>query len=701
MRSPVRSLSLIAALAVGGAFVPTVADSAVVDSAVAGRPMAGSAVSAPVALAARGDVPPPGYESMSYVRMGNTGVQGDTSEALWVGPDGNPWIGGYDPTFEEGGLAKYRVKQDRFVQVSNVDRRVLFSPSLTFSSRVLDIVGAPDGRVWFATRLGVFAMRDQGQRPIARVVVRGETGSGGADDLDVSPDGVVWAADRFLGRVARIDPANGRVTTRTMNVANIAVQRLGGGDYYVWAGNAHEPGAPLHRYDSRTRRWTTVDTSGAHVYWLGSDPADDQGRMYAVRAVGPDDQGITTYSFGWFSRSLVWHDLPLWDDTAGAEFLQRLRAYGDGDLLVAYGDGNVWRHTATGWQDLGIGGPNNGGLGIQGLDLNERTGVVWTSGPGGANYRDAGGLWHRLRITNSSMGDNFPLDLDVAGRRVYVTQNVSTDVGGWGVWDGKRWKNNTQLGYGLKGTVRFPYNTSGTNAILHRRGGAIAVALTGGGVVQYGANGYTDLDLPNWEPTSLAEDGAGRLWAADNSMLIGYREAGVWHNFFEDGAPVFATAPAADPDHPRRVWATGIDGTVWTDGVDHRWLRLPGRWVVPIGHQRAWVGADDGLYRVDMRTGTWRRFPARLVGGAETGPLALTPDGLLWYTCDADLCWLDTTTLGRARPRTGVFHVRIEPQWGSLPWHPTDADVLVRRAGYELWLTTPSRGLTVLKVHTG
>ncbi len=53
------------------------------------------------------DTPPSGkLTKFRYYRLGNTGVQGDSSEAIRVGPDGDPWIGGYDPIFEEGGIAK-------------------------------------------------------------------------------------------------------------------------------------------------------------------------------------------------------------------------------------------------------------------------------------------------------------------------------------------------------------------------------------------------------------------------------------------------------------------------------------------------------------------------------------------------------------------------------------------------------------------
>ena len=41
--------------------------------------------------------------SWRYYRPGNTGIQGDYNEAIWIGADGDPYIGGYDPFFEEGG----------------------------------------------------------------------------------------------------------------------------------------------------------------------------------------------------------------------------------------------------------------------------------------------------------------------------------------------------------------------------------------------------------------------------------------------------------------------------------------------------------------------------------------------------------------------------------------------------------------------
>ena len=75
-----------------------------------------------------------------YYRVGNTGIQGDYCEALWVGPDGDPFIGGYDPFFEEGGFAKFVQAENRWVNYSNVDYPVIGHPDDTGTTRVRDIV---------------------------------------------------------------------------------------------------------------------------------------------------------------------------------------------------------------------------------------------------------------------------------------------------------------------------------------------------------------------------------------------------------------------------------------------------------------------------------------------------------------------------------------------------------------------------------
>ena len=88
--------------------------------------------------------------SWRYYRPGNTGIQGVYCEALWVGPDGDPYIGGYNPLFEEGGFAKFIQNENRWVNYSNVDYPVIGHPNETGCTRVNDIVPDATGKLWMA-----------------------------------------------------------------------------------------------------------------------------------------------------------------------------------------------------------------------------------------------------------------------------------------------------------------------------------------------------------------------------------------------------------------------------------------------------------------------------------------------------------------------------------------------------------------------
>jgi len=86
-----------------------------------------------------------------YYRPGNTGIQGDYNQAIYIGPDNDPWIGGYDPGFEEGGVAKLIQAENRWINVSNIDFPVIGHPDLTGTTRVSDIVADANGDLWMAT----------------------------------------------------------------------------------------------------------------------------------------------------------------------------------------------------------------------------------------------------------------------------------------------------------------------------------------------------------------------------------------------------------------------------------------------------------------------------------------------------------------------------------------------------------------------
>jgi hypothetical protein len=99
-----------------------------------------------------------------------------------------------------------------------------------------------------------------------------------------------------------------------------------------------------------------------------------------------------------------------------------------------------------------------------------------------------------------------------------------------------------------------------------------------------------------------------------------------------------------------------------------------------------------------MGTKSYEFFGPGTIRGSNPRPFGVSPDGLLWYGCDEGLCWLDTKN--PSRRLGGVFHAPPggEPQWGGLPWWPQRAELRVTPEFYEIWMTTPSRGITVLKV---
>lgn len=92
--------------------------------------------------------------SWRYYRPSNTGIQGDTVEAVYVGPDGNPWFSGYHEGFEEGGIAQFIFGDNRWVNISNVDYPVIGHPDFTGIARVSDIDIDASGGMWMATGRG-------------------------------------------------------------------------------------------------------------------------------------------------------------------------------------------------------------------------------------------------------------------------------------------------------------------------------------------------------------------------------------------------------------------------------------------------------------------------------------------------------------------------------------------------------------------
>ena len=654
----------------------------------------------PVLSQGRPDFPPPGkVTEFRYYRLGNTGVQGDWSEALWIGPDGDPWVGGYDPIFEEGGIAKLVQAEERFVNLSNVDFRILGHPNETGTVRVQDIVADHRGVLWFPSWTAVFSYDPAvGPSSLQRYDLDGPSGvNGGATDAEVAPDGTVWVA-RGQG-VAQFNPATRRWTRWNVIADHLAVQSKPTGGYYVWA-EYHESflNGFVARYDSATGVWTDMPAQGGRgrIFILQEkDAVDDAGTVWAYD-IG-DDVFNDPLTIGYLRPDGLWVEVPTPWTLGELNECAAFKAYGSGQAICASSGGTVFRWDGVSWTDLGIGGGQASA--IEAVDVDVATGTVWTTGAGGAARRDpASGRWQRYRITNCSQGDNFALDLSLTPTgELWTTANLAPGVGGFQHFDGTRWRGFNQFTYDLPGTGPFPFPSDATHAIAYRpSNGHVALGMPGGGVQEWTGTEYLDLGLSNWYPTRLFEDSLGRLWAGSDDSMIGIYFGGAWTTF---GLTLLAGAPAGDPDRPGWVWLTGPDGSVWTDGTSVEKILLPEvpHGSAPVGRGRAWVGGS-GLYLVDMATKTDEFYGPGTIRGSNPRPFGVSPDGLLWYGCDEGLCWLDTKV--PSRRLGGVFHAPSggEPQWGGLPWWPIRAELRVTPDYYEFWMTTPSRGITVLKV---
>ncbi len=107
-----------------------------------------------VAITGHSSADPPQSYSWKYYRPGNTGVMGDYSDALWIAPDGTPYIGCYDPFFEEGGFSRFIAAENRWENFSNVDYPVIGDPENTGAARISDIAPDADGALWMGTWRG-------------------------------------------------------------------------------------------------------------------------------------------------------------------------------------------------------------------------------------------------------------------------------------------------------------------------------------------------------------------------------------------------------------------------------------------------------------------------------------------------------------------------------------------------------------------
>ena len=661
--------------------------------------------------------------SWRYYRRANTGIQGDWNESILIDTDDNPWIGGYDPGFEEGGIAKFIQAENRWINISNVDYPIIGHPEEVGTTRVSDMITDGQGNLWMGTWRGVMRMNlAAGPSSIVKWGPGDSALPGGLTrDMTQAPDGTIWVSAESTawagGGLTRYNPMSGTWTHfANHGGGKIAAQPKIGGGYSIWTANGGSGG--MSRWDSSTGIWKNYPmVAGQPAALVSLDSADEAGNVWMMRWIGNQGQqqlDCIRPDGTWVSPSLPPQN-PVVPVAA-------LRAFGTMQCLMVDGFAHLHRFDGTAWTDLGP-VPYSGS--IDDLDI-DSAGNVWLCGTsqGGALRRDAeSGAWQRYRITNTSQFDNFNSDLsiDPATGDVYACANAGTGIGGMVRFDGTRWTGFNIATYGLG--FDWPFDTDNSEAICARPS-ARTVAVNPYAHFSFEFNGSSWGSIPGGpdQISQYVEDSLGRLWGVGHYGGLGYFGAG---GFTQIGAGGWGIRLEIDPVRPGTVWANEDYILTMTDGVDTmHWTTedftaltfespvFNGLAIDPNGI--VWVGCrllnevgqpGGGLLRIDPATGTSTVktiFEGWSFPGEYVYPMCVSPDGKLWMYYEGGqfpeyqfgLCWWDGTNTGSFPAPSGG-----EPQWGGLP-HASikDLEVKIIPGGYELWMSCLSRGIAVLTV---
>lgn len=663
----------------------------------------------------------PAIFSWRYYRPSNTGIQGDWCESLHIPADGNPWIAGYDPSFEEGGIAKYLRAEDRWINVSNVDHQVIGHPERTGTARVSDIDVDSAGRMWMATGTGgLFYDPAIGTNSLRRFGDDNSPIPGGWNrGVEVAPDGTVWFSSYSTvwgsGGLARYTPSSNAWVLYPGGYGGgpLTIQPKPGGGYFVYT----MLGNQVARLDSTTSQWFVFPiVDGNPSSLVPNNATDSAGNTWMYRYTN-----ATMFETRIDLRRPdgTWVNVPAAPFDAPFNSAAAVRAKAPGQALVVDGGGTAFRFNGSNWQSLGM--PYNTPY-MYDID-EDASGNIWMCGAQGASRRDANtGLWERYRITNTSQYDFFNNDLSVDPSGViYATANAGTGYGGMVKFDGVRWTgiNNAHYGKGID----WPFPTDNSEAVVGMGGGKFVVNPMFNGVHEFDGTTWS-----NWNGTStiaqFTRDSLGRVWALGEYYDLKVRLGQSWH---QAGITGWGTKVRPDPSRAGTVYAaTGYEikrvdanGTIFSRTVDdfpELISQSDGFSGIAVGKNGiVWIGctvyfgaggSGGGLIRLDCNTGNYtmmRYDQGWPFAGQYVQPLAVGPDGRVWMQYDSDflvakrgLCaWDGRNAVTFPAPPNG------EMQWGGLP-HAGIMDAEIKRVpfGYELWLSCASRGIAVLKVKT-
>ena len=657
--------------------------------------------------------------SWRYYNTGNTGIQGDYVEAIWIDHDGDPYIAGYTPGWEEGGFAKFIQAENKWLNYSNVDYPVIGNINDVGSSRISDIEEDANGILWMATWRGILKFNPAvGGSSLQFWGADNSLHPGGRTmDLAIAPDGSVWAAVFSVtwgdGGLVHFNPATnqwrywnyGSTANNWPSLIsfceNVSIQEKTAGGYVVWIDGAGWN--TMVTFDSDTQLFTLLPQNqepGEIVALPGIDCIDDANNLWALKYTATG----SLYSLDYRTPAGNWIT-PAQPPSNSENDIWAFKAYGNGKALLIDGNSNVRQFNGTTWQDLGVW--RDGGFSY-GIDI-DANGNIWVSGIGGAAKLDSQtGNWQRYRITNSSQFTYWVEDITIDNNgNVYMAGNAGTGVGGFQKFDGTRWTGFNEYTYGMGNP--FPFPTDNAEVLYYRpSNNQIIVNPMFNNLHAWTGSSYISLNYPNSRTEGVVEDSQNRLWSVGEYYNLSYyNDAG--NNWTDVPFMGLGSNIEKDPTRSGTVWVCSGYQVLRTDGI-YNFSKVVDNFselypqsdvlttVIPLANGFAWVGTNQGLAKVNANDGTYQFYsPSNSqIPGDNVTPLTLTPDGRVWFsnfqsttTSAYGLCWFDGTDFG----------IIPQQQTGGLP-HAQIYDIEVKNLQnrYELWISCASRGVVVLTV---
>ncbi len=649
------------------------------------------------------------------IRPSMTGVPGDYTQTIFIDDDDSPWIGGYIPFWEEGGVGHFDGTNWR--TLNNVDCPQIGSD--IGAPRFNDIVKTDDGVMWIGTGRGLLRFDPSVEPWCVTKYTPGNSGIAGADvsNIDIAPDGTLWIAcatwgGGTQGGLSHYDPATD--TWESWDTSNglpwwsgwdwvdyVAVQPNAGGDYTVWFGS-REMGLTSYQqglfiwYGSPTPPPVTPLPTGIP----GRHAVNDRGELLLTTNQGlalraPD--GAYTI-IGGYPAGLS-SEVSIVEPVSGGRLL----------LGTYYADVFLWD---GGWSYLGNWGSGNHTYAL----TEDSTGAFWAGGIGGSSKYE-NGRWQRHRLTNSGMISYFIEALAFAPNGdVAMNGNAGPGVGGFDIMHPDRtWTNANVATYGIG--LDWPYPTDDVTALAYRSNGNLLFAPMFNGLHEFDGVQFRPLIAEPYDIEHIAVAGNGRGWASTGRGVAFMEDNdGLWGTQFltADGVPVGDICGIeADPLDGDFVWIGAQFGLAHTDGVT--WDQVPREdfgldrdstgyhiWAFDVAPDGTiWAASGLGLYHYDPSTGqvvethdlTNSPLPSDDIHHVE-----VAHDGSVWISMFDQIFPYPG---GVARLHDGewtVWAASSSPLPHNQHW---DLESRAIDGGFEVWVGTASEAVAVIRVTDG